>query len=258
MAEDLAELHERIDYCQEQIIAFSNGAEGFCSDHIEHWTERDPQGHFVVYAKQTRPVPTALRSQAGMIANELRSSLDGLACQLAIRNGQSAADVYFPISKSKAVFEMDGMRKIKKLSSEDQRKLIELSPFREANPTLFGLHETDRTRKHQRLAACASGNAVLHLGPSRRVSIHPEAKVTMVDCVVDGQAVESFHSDTISITPLSVGQTVVVAAGRSSELTIQPTFSLIYAEPAELAGKTVAGALNDFAIQVNDILKLFE
>src|SRR5690606_30122742 len=79
------------------------------------------------FVQMVKQIPPEFRIEAGTILHELRAALDHLACVLAIRNGKSAKDTYFPISRSLAVFEDDGIkRKLRNLSDADKKVIAAL------------------------------------------------------------------------------------------------------------------------------------
>ncbi len=185
-------------------------------------------------ARITAPIPIALNSRAGTIANELRACLDGLACVLAIRNSEPAKDVYFPISKDAAIFGTDGMKKIKKLLPEDQKKIIDLKPYKGGDPDLFALHEADRIRNTERLIGTSGAS---------------------------GHGLRNGYVD------ISIGQTVAALTenwatlkivGPRTAADINVYFDIVYAEPPGLTGKRVVAVLENFADRVTDIIGMFD
>jgi hypothetical protein len=120
-ADDLSELLERISLCREDITKFAAEIKSFCATGLKVSVEQvaPPSQFYEVYLTLEQTLPVAISRRAGMIANEIRSCLDGLASQLAIRNKQDPKTVYFPISKSKDIFDDDGKKKIAKLKASD-------------------------------------------------------------------------------------------------------------------------------------------
>jgi hypothetical protein len=251
MSTDLTELKERLDFVGGDIQNLRAQIFKFTVVSAEVNIEHNGSGAFQIYARLTKQIPTALGSRAGMIANELRSILDSLACQLAIRNGKSTSHVYFPVSKSAAIFAIDGMRKISKLAEADQNAIIALNPFKEGNPILFGLHEADRTRKHQRLvASAAQGN----LDVGGMGAIFGGANVSMVGCTVNGAPVGLLN---FGPTQLEVGVWKPVGFGIAVDAQIDPIVSIAYQEPEEIAGNSVPEMLTYFQDIVREIIAKF-
>lgn len=258
MTNDLTEIEERLSYSRDEWTSLCKDVETYIGTSVQIFSEGNFAGSFQISAKLVRPVPTAIRSKAGMIANEIRSCLDALACRLAERNGKSVSKVYFPISKSKEVFDDDGLRKISKLSAKDQQKIIGLAPYREGNPMLWALHEADRTRKHQRLVTSSTGNTGVDFfsGPSSLSRLFgPHSHGTFFGCNVDGRSVTNLS---IGHYEMPVGKVVVVAHGLALSEGVGPTFTVNYDEPSEIAGMPVLEALDRFLIEVGTVVGMFK
>lgn len=267
MAADLVEINERIVIAQADIVPLEADAKRFCQRSIQlirrprirDVADRpgDPaELDFIV--RQNDAVPVRLRSKAGTIANELRACLDALACALAVRNGKSDKGVYFPISKSKAIFEEDGMRKkIRKLSDADKAAIADLKPYRGdgGDNLLFGLHEADRVRKHVRLGAFGTANAAgafgggcMHVGGGAMMSIERS--------IMNGIPIH--HMNYWSGRELKqVGQEVEIATGVPEPLPFQLEVGVCYSEPEEIAGQEVVTTLNAFSAKVSHVVGLF-
>jgi hypothetical protein len=95
----------------------------------------------------------SLQPRITSIVHTLRSSLDHLACALAARAGHNdVSDVYFPITKTKAIFEgPNAQGKIKKLPAAAQKCIARLKPYGGGNKLLRLLHELDVSGKHIRI-----------------------------------------------------------------------------------------------------------
>jgi hypothetical protein len=165
MANDLSEIHDRLDYCKSETGKLRDEIDGFYRDAIEIRVI-DAVAFISLQARQTTPLPISIPLRGGTIIHEARACLDALACVLAIRNGKSTSGTYFPISKSQDVFNDDGIKKIKKLSLIDQEKIVNLKPFKGADDFLFGIHDLDRIRKHVRLFSSSIGRDGIQFDPS--------------------------------------------------------------------------------------------
>ncbi|MFC3324291.1 hypothetical protein [Mesorhizobium cantuariense] len=236
MADDLTEIHERVRWCRNQIL--------FMGAEIELYmlngaylvsSEVDVGGRTHLSVQLGKPIPASIRITAGSVAHELRATLDSLACVLAARNGQTADNVYFPVSKSAAIFAADGQKKITKLSVADKATIASLNPYAEGNPMLFALHETDLMRKHRRLVLTSAG--VSHFALTGGTIVSPIIK---------------FEG------PLThVKQTIMSYEGgfnMQGNLAIDVSF----AEPKFLVGRPLIAVLNDFANLVQAIVELFD
>ncbi|RST80100.1 hypothetical protein EJC49_24710 [Aquibium carbonis] len=259
MRSDLTELKDRLAVADEEIGALEARIDAFTRAEVhQHVRPHISQPFaFDVVASLKRPVPAAATARAGMIANEVRSVLDGLASVLAVRNNQDPKNVYFPISKSKAIFEDDGMRKIKKLSAADQALIVSLRPYREENRLLFGLHEADRTRKHQRLSFCAAGNANATI-PGLATAVGG-GQIHFENVTFNGVHTQSMTlGGSVDSLDMPVGREIVVASGVPFGLDVRFEYTVVYSEPEELAGQPVVKTLRWFALEAQKIVSMFD
>jgi len=153
MKPDLVELFERLDYCQSQISPIHNTVTDYLDRAIDIDIPDGPRPYNVtVKVRLKEKIPVQMRIEMLSLVHEIRSILDALCCRLAERNGATKInDIYFPIFKTEEIFEVNGPKRMKRLSPEDQQKITNLSPYKSGNPMLFGLHELDKIRKHQKL-----------------------------------------------------------------------------------------------------------
>jgi len=240
MADDLSELHERIEWCRAKAGALETQIAAAGNASVEHWIENWPGVGFVK-GRLVTPPTVALRAEIGVIVNEQRAILDGLACALATRNGANHTnDVYFPITRDRTGFDELGRRKIRKLAQADRDKIEALKPWSpmaasdEGHPDLFPLHEADRVRKHQKLLKWACLGGVGAVGPGR---------IGMLECrpvVFD-----------------MVGGVAQLAMFRDITCQLGVSIELIYIEPDAIAGRRVVGCLHSFNDAVDAIVASF-
>lgn len=252
---DIDELKERIEFAKAEIRSLSIENAMFLKKAISIVGELDPNSKTLnIYASQTAPVPVAIRSKAGMIANELRSTLDALACILAGRNGKRTDDSYFPISKSKEIFEKDGMKKMRRLSDTDKTTIINLRPYSGGHPQFFLLHEADRKRKHQKLAACSAHHLRGTFGGGVTAgSLHIQNSSFNGVFVHD---LEYFKGR--NLAEAGVGSKILIARGVPERLPVQFEVDLTFVEPEALQGRSVETSLSTWAELVLDTVRLFE
>ena len=248
MADDLKELHARIYHDRTEIAEFTSISNAFLADSLSQRNQPMPDGTYLRLVSATKPVPMAIRSRSGMIINDLRSILDALACILAQRNGHTNIDqVYFPISKSKAIFDDDGMRKIKKLSAADQKKIIDLAPYKEKSPILYFLHEADRKRKHQTLAAGMIRSSGMSLG-NGAINIRGNSNFHMSGSVVNGALVESFDTRPSTLPPRSVmevvGREYIAYASAPTSMPVSIDFNVCFTGIADYHGEDVLRSMD--------------
>jgi hypothetical protein len=242
MATDLKEIKERLAFCKDEIRIIEGEINAYCTESIKI-TNRPSwrPNSFIIEATIVDSIPTKIRSRIGTTINEIRSCLDALACQLAIRNSENTKGVYFPVSKSETIFNDDGMKKIKKLSAADQVAIAALKPYAEGNPLLFALHDSDRDRKHIKLGAVAAIPGPFGIGGTG-----------FVHGVFRGppQAPASLER---------AGQVIKLLMG-----TVEPTIRvgadvlIVFDEPPVLKGRDVIGTLNAFVNIANSIVSKFD
>lgn len=254
MTNDLVEIFERIEFCRDEIKMLRGEIEKFFKDAITSRIEINENNFQNFFITQTKVIPVKLRSRVGTITNELRSCLDALACQLAVRNGSDTKQVYFPISKSREIFENDGKRKLKKLSHDDQNAIISLHPYRDQNPTLFGLHEADRIRKHIKLV----GAAIHGVGSMMGGLFGFSGGTSIGSLVIDGKEIsKDFSFNESSAILQNIGTEYLLAENVPRDVEFSVFFGLSYTSPEDLSGKDVCSTLDEFLKTVFSIVENF-
>jgi hypothetical protein len=156
MRDDLLEARAAVDWARAQVEVTQR--------RIEAWRESSPYGLLIDFdsekgKKVIKYIPTDLpviiNVEAGVIVNSIRSSLDILAVVLAARNGfPNSKDTYFPICGSVNEFldpRNGGLKKIKRLSTQDRAIIKRLKPYQGGDDMLYALHQMDIMRKHRKL-----------------------------------------------------------------------------------------------------------
>jgi hypothetical protein len=244
MTDNLAELKERVELCRQKSMALTSQINVLAGQSVNVWVTPLGPNSGLVKAKLLAHPPVSIRSELGMIVNELRSVLDALACELAIRNGANdTSAVYFPITKTKAgFFEQTGRRKIRKLSAADQQKIESLKPWQapehdpeDGHPNLFMLHEADRVRKHQKLLKWACMGGAFPAGKG-----------------------EIGFMDINSVFFEEAGKEETLSTFRNVTCQLGVRIDLVYAEPPALRGQSVDGLLKEFCDSVSGIVAAFE
>ncbi|MBS0471966.1 MAG: hypothetical protein JSR60_12890 [Proteobacteria bacterium] len=255
MATDLLELRERIESSRIEIADLADLVSEFSKANFRIIQSNTPNRNALdLYIMQLAPVPTRIKSKAGMIANELRACLDGLACALAVRHSGNSKDTYFPISKSIDIFNDDGKRKIRKMSAQDRDIVAGLKPYREGNPTLFGLHEADRTRKHIKLSGAGVTDTDILVGGAL---LKKGGGGGLMNCRINNIFIERMiFSNDMRIK--DVNRLTPLVTGVPRELQIKAWADVAYAEPPELDGKGLVDTLSSFADEVSNIITLFD
>ena len=99
--------------------------------------------------KLTRSIPTELNVRVGHILHDLRSALDQMAAELAVRiSRRSESGLEFPFGRDVNEFEK-ALGKQKKLPPAAKAMIRELQPYPGGNPLLWMLHAVNRRDKHR-------------------------------------------------------------------------------------------------------------
>jgi hypothetical protein len=117
-------------------------------------TEDGPQIGIQQYRNITirRVLPFEAISCAGDIIQNLRSSLDHLAYQLVLVNGnQPTPRTAFPICEDCATYKRDKIRKIEGMRDDAKEAIDRLKPYRGGNDLLWKLHSLNNIDKHRLL-----------------------------------------------------------------------------------------------------------
>jgi hypothetical protein len=210
-----------------------------------------------IYATITSAVPISLRSQAGSIAHNLRTCLDHLACQLAVRNGETnLKGVYFPVAQSKEAFLQNEIKKIEKLSEVDRQKIISLSPYDNGHPLLFKLHMLDINLKHIRLSTCLIKNPTIVLGGGA-VSITNSSGV-FENVIINGVRLNRVNFSIGEVQLTTPNKECPILENVPRQLEVQAKFELVFSSPDKVSGMPVANSLIDFHQMVRAIVANFE
>jgi hypothetical protein len=112
----------------------------------------------------TRRIPNDLNVRAGEIIHNLRSALDQMTAELAVRiSNKSDSKVEFPFGRNVDEFEI-ALGKQKKLPPAAKVMIRELQPYQGGNPILWLLHSVNRRDKHR------MGLVPIQLRSAKRVS----------------------------------------------------------------------------------------
>lgn len=147
MADDLQELGERLDWCENQLKSCKSDIGNFYDNSVETDQKVTDDG-LAVYIRMGASIPVSFRSNYGCILNETRATLDALANCLARRNGVTKDKASFPISKNEESLNKDVREKLVGVSKTDKLKIIELKPYGGGDDLLRKLHDLDIQRKH--------------------------------------------------------------------------------------------------------------
>jgi len=241
MRDDLLDANAALDWAEAQIELLNKRLDKWKASKpydietiIANLDLSGPQKLFKV--KQKVPLPLIVNAEVGSIINSVRSSFDLLATALAVRNGHKTVDnVYFPISSDVTNFLREGMKKIKRLSADDQDAIKALKPYSGGNDTLYAIHQLDIQRKHRRLVAVGSETRQFALVGSGAAPKFP----TTWRRLEDEPVMAWVGADT---------------ANYKAYLTVE----VFLAESLSLSRKPVVATLRDFMREARAIIGLFD
>lgn len=255
MTQRFSELHERLEVVCQEIEDLKTKLNDWGTESIELWGKiasnnpSDPRSD--LFLIQKHPVSVALRVKVGMIANEIRAVLDGLAIELADRGRGAKRETSFPICRSEEIFRSSQtQQKIKSLTQADQAKIAELMPWKGADNLLYALHEVDRMRKHIRLGGCGAENFEFELFDGTRHGRPGRHEVR----IGDGP---SWWFDLNRLTGAEVGVRVQIAGNVPMKYSFRIRTGVSFTEPVEVRGKEVPAALLGFVAEVRRALASF-
>lgn len=232
MSTDLIEIDQRLAYCESELETIKVATKAYIDQALQG-RQVQTAGGLEIHVRISGPVPVPISGRVGTTIHEIRSCLDSLACRLAERNGQDTKQVYFPISKDESVFAVDGMRKIKKLSAADQQTIINLEPHGDCNPILFGMHEFDRERKHNRLGISGAQSS---FGIS-------SGQITAMRVM--------------QLEPLTEQWQPFVYVGHGTTLNCSLIGHVMFLEPDQLRNQEIVGGISGFLQKAREIVGLF-
>jgi hypothetical protein len=157
MRDDLQHAQASVDWAEAQLPTFRKRLDSWLKENVHTVIVEQPANvpNDVVTVKEKAPLPLAFQVEAGAYINAIRSSLDILAATLANRHCQSLIDyAYFPVASSQQAFftgNYKGSNFVRALPVRERNIIEMLSPYKDGNNLLYGLHLLDVVRKHQRL-----------------------------------------------------------------------------------------------------------
>lgn len=149
----LADADLRLEWANKHIERFEREIQAFhASASYRLIRNVDPQNPNLVGVTDPPAIPPQLNLIASDAVHNMRVSLDYLACALAVLNGRSMSNVYFPIAASVEEYgDLETQRKMKKLSPAAKHFIDGLKPYRGGNDLLWAINEINKTDKHRNL-----------------------------------------------------------------------------------------------------------
>lgn len=206
-----------------------------------------------VYRVQTAPqLPPAWATMLGDILHNLRSSLDHLAWQLVLANGEVPdRQTAFPVTDSARQFEQS-IGRMRGVSGEAIRLIRASRPYRGGNDLLWQLHQLDIIDKHRLLVpvGAAYRSLTLDFGAGLRRLI-PDSEIPELPLSLSPED---------RLFPLQDGEEVfrIMAAARSSDdLNPQFAFDVAFGDGDIVQGESLVPTLQRIVEMVVQIMETF-
>lgn len=251
MASNFVELVERLDSANDLLSKLGDQLEEFIRKNVKIEKVAIPSlvPSIDAYVTLEAEIPMVLRSQYGLIANEIRSCLDGGVATLAEANGKTPTGVSFPVARGKEAFEK-AVRKNRKLTTQQQDCLASFEAYTGKNNIITGFHYLDRDRKHRpKICASAAGSSI-SIGRSIKAK---NSSVKLVDIRDGSGRLIVQEGEITTIGTLQVGKRTRLARRLPHDLKID--ISLLLLEPPELLNCEAIPALRDFQKEAQNITR---
>lgn len=239
MAQDLKQIHERLEFCEELIAEVERHLTAFQQRFVETKFEKNGPNTWA-YARIKSDLPISLTTRAGLTANEIRSCLDALAWVLAVeRNATDPAKrIYFPISQNEQKllnrFARGGDLH-QAFSAADEQTLIGFQPYDGGNQILFQMSQADNLRKHRKSLVVSVQGSISPTG-----SGYIGVMLNTMELLTEPDVWHQIGMYNNTTTPTKI---------RSE---------LHYNEPGLLQGVGVAQALRTFLAEAGNIVSAFD
>lgn len=246
-----------MDFASEEIKPLAEACRTYCAENIrveQRW--RTGGQLYDVFVHAEAAVPMLIRSRTGMILNEVRSILDALACTLATRNKRTPSGVYFPVGRDRNAFE-EALNNQRKIAAEDREILAGVRAYPAGNRLLYGLHDADRKRKHQRLGAVGAVTGSSNIGLNA-ISLAGGGGARLLRCNFNGIYVEDLtvFSAREMLEAKSEGPAQMIS-GCPRGIDITFNLALAFEFPEEFVGHEVSKTLRDTVNEVRRVVGLF-
>ncbi len=260
MSDDYIPLQDRINSCRVLISELGAEVRSFFENAIDVQTpagDNKDTHHVVVFL--TQELPAGITVKAGAIANELRSCLDALACRLAVDNGKSLSNVYFPIFSSLEAFEKDDRKRMQKFSDTVKRTIANITPYGGGHPVLFGLHEADRLRKHRGLirSKCRNKSVQAKIGSGHSIHAQGNSTITIGKVTRPDGRIDRNVGVCSGVLLEEVGDGYMVSSNVLYGAPVKLMYSVYYHAPEAIKGRDVVNFLNEAADAVESVISLF-
>ncbi len=214
-------------------------------------------GERTYYCDSVPDIPIDVSLLAGDVLQNLRSSLDHLACHLVeIAGNEVSSQTCFPIADTADEYMAKTFRrKIKGMRQDAIDAIDTIKPYKSGNDTLWHLHKLNNIDKHRLLLTACSTNRARSMTPSEKVMLtefikasHPGAKVT-----VDLRG--AFRA--VPLVPLEAGKKLYTVSHSELEKEVEFLIAIAFNEPKIIECRPIVEVLNEFSNMVTGIILNF-
>ena len=199
-------------------------------------------------------IPPEVRLITGDVLQNLRSSLDHIACHLvAVGGGKVTTRTYFPIAKTSATYQSPRCReKIKGARPDAIKYLDSFQPYKGGTHLLWELHALNNVDKHRLLLTTCSTPVAHSMSPSERAEIerihrgsHPAAPAIHL-----GPTLRPFKES----VPLKVGRKLLTIPHSEMEQEMRFLIDVAFDEPRIVGYKPIVELLHQMSNSVLSII----
>lgn len=258
LIDPLLPVHVKIDRAQEHLRALDDEVKTFItSNPYEAFDSEDPiTGDLVIRVKVHASPPLWWSTIIGDVFHNLRSSLDVLVYQLILANGKRPRkNSALPIYTEQIDFNKDGIKKVKGVSAEAERRIRAVKPYKTGNLRLWQLHQLNNADKHRLIIPVGSAyrSATFDFGAHANQFLPPD-----VDLRFPSFSLAIKPAD--SLFPVKDGDALfrIVKEARSQlPQPLQFRFDLAFGEGEIVQGELLIPTLHEFVALVNGIVEEF-
>jgi len=234
MADDVL---EKIKRAYEHLVEFQSTLDAFRqSKPYEVTGKRDPKTRQFIYSiVKADPIPVRLSVISGDVLQNLRSSLDYLACSL-VRSHSPSAPIDkcgFPIFDEVPTtkeHERTFARKVKGMEDKAIDLIKNIKPYKGGDDVLWRLHALNNRDKHRLLLTTATGLRPLNVGMHMRATRQN----------MRGHVPDFYVSTGSRVFPLKIGTVLYVDSPDAEEnKNIEITVDVVFNEPGVCVGEPV-------------------
>lgn len=206
------------------------------------------------YLTKLPDIPPEVPLVAGDVLQNLRSSLDHVACHLVtVGGGTATTSTYFPIAKTSVIYHSPRCReKIKGARPDAIKYLDSFQPYKGGTHLLWELHALNNVDKHRLLLTTCSTNIAHSMAPSEKAEMeriyrgsHPAAPPMRL-----GSVLRPFKES----VPLKPGHKLLTIPHSELEQEMRFLIDVAFDEPQIVGCKPIVELLHQISNNVLNII----